>query len=959
MQNSIWKITALAGVIGIGFLVVLQAQRGISRPGEDLANQVQTEASAGGDQEHVGTTAGIDHRVALGEPTPPEQFEPDVQSQHSTGQPLPDQFVAQGASEQREPAHSGGHEHSDHPEEMFPDASPPNSTVNAENSQGLDFRQSADQSAPRPEADEAAVVDQVAKPDADPFAGSTDPAFENRDVGTVPPRTQSQQRTDADNPFSAENTLDEFAHPAAAEPSEQLQPFPDAELKQADAALDDGAQSSSTPARSEIIQAGHEIEQNDSSLKQDGGPASHAQNSSAGPQLLGPDLSNAPAAAANDQTNAAFATEASGSSDESGGNPFADAHEDSSATPDDEQASGLQDPPGFGVDEGRQASEMGGNANAFAPDPSAFDSSDIDVAAPDTPEPTPESAEDPREIRPFAEEPMSEEDSTGGPPQTSPLGTAIGDAAQSDSDRHHDSRASSNNGDAGDEPPSEPQLPTLPHGATGSTGEPNRLSPPPEAAKIPGAQIGDPGRRATVKSATSQGAQRPQLTIEKVAPQSAALGKPLIYQIIVTNIGSSTAHQVSVEDRVPEGAELTGTIPRAVMSNDKLMWRLGALQPGEHKKISVRVTPRKPGRIGSVATVNFVSEVAAQTLVTAPKLQLDVMAPRQAQVGQPVQFSFKVTNNGAGAAEGVILRDIIPDSLQHPSGNDLEYDVGTLPAGSSKVVHLTLTAAQTGEAVNKAIVTAVGGLKVQSQAALSIVGSRLVVSRTGPEKRYIGRTATYTNIVTNESEQPVNGATLIETVPPGLEFVEASEGGQYNQANRTVAWRIDQLGPQESRVVKVSLRAKQPGKQISRVRAVDSAGKTVEATSETVVQGFAAVGLSIPPVEGPLSVGEVVALRISARNRGTLKASDVGLTLTLPEELELVSVNAPVRYKQSEQTVEFAPLSAIPGQSQENFEIVLKARKPGDVRVGVEIRADQMQKPLSRQEAILILGDEQ
>ena len=39
MQNSLLKLTALAGVIGIGFLVVLQTQRGLSRPAEEPAEE--------------------------------------------------------------------------------------------------------------------------------------------------------------------------------------------------------------------------------------------------------------------------------------------------------------------------------------------------------------------------------------------------------------------------------------------------------------------------------------------------------------------------------------------------------------------------------------------------------------------------------------------------------------------------------------------------------------------------------------------------------------------------------------------------------------------------------------------------------------------------------------------------------------------------------------------------------
>ena len=34
MQTSLWKMTALMGVVGIGVLVVLQAQRGLSSAGK-------------------------------------------------------------------------------------------------------------------------------------------------------------------------------------------------------------------------------------------------------------------------------------------------------------------------------------------------------------------------------------------------------------------------------------------------------------------------------------------------------------------------------------------------------------------------------------------------------------------------------------------------------------------------------------------------------------------------------------------------------------------------------------------------------------------------------------------------------------------------------------------------------------------------------------------------------------
>jgi len=319
-----------------------------------------------------------------------------------------------------------------------------------------------------------------------------------------------------------------------------------------------------------------------------------------------------------------------------------------------------------------------------------------------------------------------------------------------------------------------------------------------------------------------------------------------------------------------------------------------------------------------------------------------------------VEVSFKVTNTGSGDAEQVVIRNILPQELQHPGGNDLEYEVGTLSAGQSKVVQLTLTAAQAGDAVNRTVVTAAGGVTVEKKALLLVVGSNLVVSRTGPEHRYLGRDAVYQNVVTNKSSKPVEGATLVESVPEGMEFVGATEGGQFNESERTVAWRIEPLAPGQSKIVKVTLRAVEPGAKISQVSAVEASGAKTEAKSQTEVQGFVSLGLDVPPIDGPVGVGEPVLMRISTRNRGNFEASNVKLKLTIPAELEVVSIKSPVRYTQSGNTVDFAPQPTIAADGASDYEISLKAANAGDVRIGIEIQADQMQRPLRREEAVVI-----
>jgi uncharacterized repeat protein (TIGR01451 family) len=461
----------------------------------------------------------------------------------------------------------------------------------------------------------------------------------------------------------------------------------------------------------------------------------------------------------------------------------------------------------------------------------------------------------------------------------------------------------------------------------------------------------------TVGDAAPLGPQRPQLNIEKIAPSNALIGQPLIYSILVKNVGQSAARDVVVEDRIPKGTKLSGTIPRAELTGKKLIWRIGTLGGGEQRKISIRVIPQEAGEIGSVATVNFVAEAAAETVVTAPRLEFKISAPSAARLGELVPFRFEVKNVGTGEARGVMIRDLIPQGLSHSAGNDLEYEVGRLLPGKSKQLTLDLKAGKVGTAVNRAVVLAEGGLTTEAKATIEISGSKVGLSRSGPQRRYLGRQALFTNTLVNESSFPVDGVVLVESLPTGMEFAGASQGGQYNDGSRTIAWRIDQMAPGETRVVKSRLVARGLGNQTCTIRLTVPNGEPVEATSKTEVEGFAALGLDVTGADGPVDLGEKITLHINARNKGTVPVSNLVVTVEIPEQMEVISARGPGKTEQGPRRLKFGPVPTLEGRTTAACEIVLAARKRGDSRVRVSIQADQIDKPLAREESILILSE--
>ncbi len=483
---------------------------------------------------------------------------------------------------------------------------------------------------------------------------------------------------------------------------------------------------------------------------------------------------------------------------------------------------------------------------------------------------------------------------------------------------------------------------------------PSALEPAQTPQIPPGLPTGEGG--GTLSESAPSGPQQPKLKIEKTAPPKAVLGQPMIYYILVKNVGQSAAHEVIVEDQIPQGTQLTGTIPRGEMADTRLIWRLGVLKPGDEKKIAVRVIPTQEGQIGSIAKVSFVAEIAARTVVAAAKLALEFRGPASSVVGDAVTYHFKLSNTGSGDASKVYLRNILPEGLNHPDGNDLEYEVGTLKAGEVKELDLTVNATKAGEFTSKAILSAKGGLQKEAAAQLKIIGDRLTITRTGPKRRYVGRKAGYANTIANQSDAKVSPVRVVEVIPAGMDFVEANAGGQFDPQKRTVTWTIAALGPHETQLLKLDLLARQEGPQAGEVTAMDPNGTKAIVKSETTVEGYTALRLDVQEFAEPVDVGQQVGLRIVATNRGTRPTTNVVIKMTLPEEVEFVSAKGPVDFKRDGATLTFNPVPSLNAQQELDFDLVLKSNKPGDAHVRMEIGSDQMTKPLTRDEGIRILA---
>jgi hypothetical protein len=78
--------------------------------------------------------------------------------------------------------------------------------------------------------------------------------------------------------------------------------------------------------------------------------------------------------------------------------------------------------------------------------------------------------------------------------------------------------------------------------------------------------------------------------------------------------------------------------------------------------------------------------------------------------------------------------------------------------------------------------------------------------------------------------------------------------------------------------------------------------------------------------------------------------------VTLPAELQFVSVRGPASHTANGREIIFEPIKEIGGQGNVHFDLTLKAINSGDSKLQVELQSDQFKKPLTHEEALVIFG---
>jgi hypothetical protein len=360
-----------------------------------------------------------------------------------------------------------------------------------------------------------------------------------------------------------------------------------------------------------------------------------------------------------------------------------------------------------------------------------------------------------------------------------------------------------------------------------------------------------------------------------------------------------------------------------------------------------------PGELQLAATATVTPDDVLRTAVVRPPLAVSVHGPETVAVGGPVQFKVEVANQTDAAVGPVRIYVKVPPGLyqkqaaEAPLPGTLFTDPMTLAAGEAKAFPLDVTAARTGR-WPLAVWVAAEGEKPQAQAraVILVTDPPLAVQVSGPRQAAAGRDLEVQIEVANPNKVAAANVRVVQSVPQGLELVAATAGAAPIPGGQALQWTLGALEPGQKRVVACKLRPRAAGDWPLYAAALGDNATEARAGHTIHVDGAPPLTVEVLSREEMLTAGAESVCEVHVCNPADLPATNVRVAARLPGELEALPAQGPTAARVEGDQVVFEPLPQLAPHADAVYRLRVRARQPGPGRVRVEVRADQLARPV-------------
>ncbi|GAC1468811.1 MAG: hypothetical protein NVSMB9_11870 [Isosphaeraceae bacterium] len=323
-------------------------------------------------------------------------------------------------------------------------------------------------------------------------------------------------------------------------------------------------------------------------------------------------------------------------------------------------------------------------------------------------------------------------------------------------------------------------------------------------------------------------------------------------------------------------------------------------------------------------------------------LTVEVVGPQFLNINQTAALKIVVKNTGAADAIGVVVRDEMPENLEYLSSQPeahrierlLSWNLGTVSAGSERIITLSVKPTKVGAFDHAATVSMVAGGRSRSL----VREPKLKVEQTVNSGKILrGQPVEFKIAVSNPGDGPARKVLVQAQLSPGLRH-ESGEPNEQNLFEQT----IDVIGPGE-RVVLATLVADTVlgGEQWGRiaVKSPDVLPGSADATNtQTVIVTEPKLTLAIngPKDRYTDTLGDY---EIALENPGSAPARNVRVLVTLPVSGRLFTVPAGAQFDKQTRRLTWSRPRIEPGEKAV-LSFQLRMGGIGLYQVAAETRAE-------------------
>ena len=439
----------------------------------------------------------------------------------------------------------------------------------------------------------------------------------------------------------------------------------------------------------------------------------------------------------------------------------------------------------------------------------------------------------------------------------------------------------------------------------------------------------------------------PVLGIETDGPRSINVGAKAKYTITFRNRCTASAHGVAVTTTLPEDVRLVQAPPQPDTRNlNNLRFQVGDIPPQGRQQLTITILPQRRGSVVLDTVVNLRSTSTTLVEIQQPKIKVTCSGPAEGLNGDSVDFELTVTNEGNGTAENVRIQQILPgDALTNGKGTD-PILVGSLPAGDSRKVLVTLTAHQGGQHRLEFIASAIGAEESRASADVTIRQADLEIRSRGPRLAYVNRVGVYEFEVTNVGDAAARDVVVQTTLPAGVTLLAVDRKAVYADNRTKLNWTVATIAPGASEGFRLKVNAETEGQQLFRIVATGPRKLRAAAEHVTGIISRADLHLAVDGSDGPTEVGGIANISVLVSNNGSKQANGVTVAVRLGDDLEAVRSEEGADV---DGQLAFGPFD-LPAGEQRRVGFQAIGWASGDHLVRVEIRAEGDSGPIVLEE---------